>query len=88
MNIQEFVKQKQGELKREMKKGKINTVPNWQIIFSQGGYYGIELDDFAAWQQTHKWCKENFGEEHYSWTGDTFWFETAEDAAWFALRWG
>jgi hypothetical protein len=35
----------------------------------------------------HHWCEQQFGKDHYAWTGSTFWFETKKDATLFGLRW-
>jgi hypothetical protein len=35
----------------------------------------------------HHWCEQQFGKDHYAWTGSTFWFETEKDATLFGLRW-
>jgi hypothetical protein len=39
------------------------------------------------WSEIHRWCSDQFGSAHYSWTGSTFWFEDEKDAILFALRW-
>ena len=58
--------------------------------YSQAGYLPVKsklLGREGEWQQIHAWCREHVGEKHYSWTGSTFWFESEQDAALFALRW-
>lgn len=58
--------------------------------YSQAGYYPVKLGMLGVvgeWQECHRWCREHVGEQHYSWTGSTFWFETEQAAALFALRW-
>lgn len=62
----------------------------WNSRFRDAGYYSVQLGAQALqhhWTEVHKWCGEQFGTRHYAWTGSTFWFETPEAAAWFALRW-
>jgi hypothetical protein len=39
------------------------------------------------WNEVHVWCQDQFGVEHYAWSGDVFWFDRKEDAVMFALRW-
>jgi hypothetical protein len=39
-------------------------------------------------KECYDWCGEQFGPEHFAWTGSKFWFETESDAIMFALRWG
>ena len=63
------------------------VMPNWYTRFLKAGYYQIEISGFDEWSETHKWCREQFGEDHYNWTGSIFWFETERDATFFALRW-
>lgn len=63
---------------------------NWNARFREAGYYSVELTKNAItnwWGDVHKWCGETFGKEHYTWVGETFWFETEQAAVWFALRW-
>ena len=58
--------------------------------FRTAGYLPIQariLGQDGEWQKIHRWCRENIGEQHYSWTGSTFWFETERAAMLFALRW-
>ena len=58
--------------------------------YQAAGYHPVELGGPALmgeWQECHRWCCEHIGEDHYSWTGGTFWFETEKAAMWFALRW-
>jgi hypothetical protein len=31
------------------------------------------------WKECHRQCKEIFGEENYTWTGEVFWFKNKED---------
>lgn len=62
----------------------------WTKRFVDCGYYSVPLTGNAIgydWQDVHQWCEQQFGERHYAWTGNIFWFETEEAAAWFALRW-
>lgn len=39
------------------------------------------------WNEVHAWCQEQFGNQHYAWAGDVFWFDRKEDAVMFALKW-
>lgn len=55
----------------------------------QGGYRPVALTGFSkgSWQDIHRWCKEQCGDDNYNWTGSTFWFKREEDAVLFALTW-
>lgn len=57
--------------------------------FDRGGYHSVLLGyrGHLEWQEVHAWCKNHFGEDHYTWTGSRFWFEQEHDAVLFALRW-
>lgn len=61
--------------------------PNWMSRFTYAGYYRAKLTSLKEWEAVHDWCRETYGEEHYCWTGITFWFESAEDALLFSLTW-
>jgi hypothetical protein len=66
------------------------TSTRWRAAYSQAGYYPVKLGMLGVegeWQECHQWCCEHVGEQHYTWTGSTFWFETEQAAALFALRW-
>lgn len=62
-------------------------IPPWNIRFRNAGYYSVEATNLSQWTQVHAWCEEQFGKEHYSWSGTTFWFERSDHAMWFALKW-
>lgn len=54
------------------------------------GYHPVECrlpPREGEWREIHQWCHDHIGEDHYSWTGFTFWFENTRDAVAFALRW-
>jgi len=64
--------------------------PIWNIRFRDAGYYGIEASRESVrdyWQEMHQWCEQQFGREHYAWTGSTFWFDSGRAAVLFTLRW-
>lgn len=51
-----------------------------------------DLKHFASpndgdWQDIHKWCKAQYGEDGYSWAGSTFAFKTEHDQFLFKMRW-
>ena len=56
-------------------------------ILKEQGYYPVVSDPSTAWADMHEWCEQHFGEDHYTWTGEVFWFETEQAAVLFALRW-
>jgi hypothetical protein len=66
------------------------TNPRWIGRFRDAGYYHAELRCFdgQTWKDVHEWCKQQYGDRHYSWTGFIFWFETEQDSILFTLRWG
>lgn len=88
----EFAKAEHNRLYREQSaaevllKKRTQQIPNWNVVLKSGGYYDVQLGH-TDWQEMHKWFKENVGEEHYTWTGSIFWFESKEIAAWAALKW-
>jgi hypothetical protein len=55
--------------------------------FRRHGFYEVDQRS-GRWQDVHKWLLENFDGETYTWTGATFWFDSAEDATMFKLAWG
>ena len=58
--------------------------------YRAAGYHPVQvglLGREGEWQEIHQWCRDHIGEQNYSWTGSTFWFETERDAVLFALRW-
>ena len=62
---------------------------NYRTILIRQGYPNVLLgnEGHKNWKEVHRWCKEQYGEDHYTWTGSRFWFETEQDATWFAMRW-
>jgi len=62
---------------------------DWNQLLEQQGYVSVELDyqsDITLLQAYH-WCCEQFGKEHFTWTGSRHWFESEQNAALFMLRW-
>ena len=64
---------------------------DWNRILADRGYVSVPIG-YRVRQQGDRtirlaWCVEQFGEEHYAWTGSNFWFETEKDAIMFSLRW-
>lgn len=60
---------------------------HWDTRFQDAGYFSVEFNALKNWQEVHEWCRRWIGEEHYSWTGSVFWFESEKAASWFALKW-
>lgn len=61
---------------------------DWHSRLSDAGYYSAKFNQsLSFWKIVHEWCKEQFGERHYTWTGSVFWFDRREDAMLFMLRW-
>jgi hypothetical protein len=95
MNIQEYIdraKELNSELYRNQSaaevllKSRSNTITDWTLVLQKGGYHSVVFRK-GEWSRMHVWCQENFGKNHYTWSGSTFWFETEKDAAWYALHW-
>ena len=65
---------------------------DWNIMLADYGYVpvpiGIPFRKPGERNAMQAWCCEQFGEEHFVWTGSKYWFETESDAIMFALRWG
>ncbi len=59
----------------------------WHQRFRAAGYRPVEVGLHHSGQDIHEWCCDQFGEDHYVWTGSKFWFETEQAAVLFALRW-
>lgn len=66
---------------------KMPTLIHWNNLLRSAGYYPVELTSYEHWRDIVIWCNEMVGENHYTWTGYTMWFETSESAMMFALRW-
>lgn len=49
-------------------------------VLENAGYLFVSIDPSGFWDQSHKWCKDRYGEENYIWTGEKFWFDTQEEA--------
>ena len=59
---------------------------NWNGLFLLNKYIPVEFSPKN--KECYDWCSEQFGSEHFAWTGSKFWFETEQDAIMFTLRWG
>ena len=66
--------------------GKLIEPINWNGLFLLNKYIPVEL--IPENKECYDWCGEQFGSEHFAWTGSKFWFETEKDAIMFTLRWG
>lgn len=62
------------------------TSNNWREFLKEQGYYSVSAGA-GSWADIHEWCDQHIGEQHYTWTGEVFWFETEQAAVMFALRW-
>lgn len=60
---------------------------NWMVRFQEASYHKITITVSNSWIPIHEWCEQIIGRNNYAWTGNTFWFETEEDAVAFKLRW-
>lgn len=63
--------------------------PYWPYLFKQQGFYSVSLTQpQKSFSQMNSWCTKQFGEDHFFCTNfSEFWFETEQDAVWFALNW-
>ena len=82
VNIADFITQVQ----KLRDSGKLIEPINWNDLFLLNGYIPVEL--IPRDKECFDWCKEQFGSEHFAWTGSKVWFETEKDAIMFTLRWG
>jgi hypothetical protein len=65
-----------------------------QQVLRASPLYHVEWDNTELtvknvpddWPIMHRWCGVYFG-ERYNWTGNIFWFENAEDAHIFKIKW-
>lgn len=79
------VRQELSSIRHSGKKGQ--RLFNDAEILQQAGFYSATVGNHN-WPGVHEWCKQQFGKDHYTWTGSRFWFETKEAAVLFTLRWG
>jgi hypothetical protein len=66
---------------------RIEQAAHWNTRFRDAGYYSAQPGNLQQWGQIHQWCCDQFGEQHYCWSGSTFWFESKKAAVLFLLRW-
>lgn len=93
MTIQDFITKTRSDWEAtyrsrgaaEVLVGKMPDI-KWADTLRNAGYHSVRIS-MSRWTDVHPWCNENFGEEHYTWTGTSFWFETEQDAILFALKW-
>lgn len=94
MTITEFVDHTREQWVNMDRSHRGGDVLNWHFILQNAGYPCVEYPDIYSltWQnraKVHEWCIETFGEDRFSYSGGGrfFWFENAEDALVFKLRW-
>ena len=93
MNIQDFVEKTKKDWDTtyrargaaEVLLGKMKDI-QWADTFHYAGYHSVRVNT-RGWHNIHSWCIENFGEQHYTWTGNVFWFDNEQNAIMFALKW-
>lgn len=89
--IHDFIEAwKQWDLADQQSRQGESVRPIWELRFRDAGYYRVESSRDSvthSWQEMHQWCEQQFGREHYAWTGSTFWFESDRAAVLFTLRW-
>lgn len=60
---------------------------DWEVLLTQQGYCSVPIQTNKEFLQVNAWCNQHIGEDHYVWTGSSYWFETDEAAVLFSLRW-
>lgn len=97
MNIREFINEKKAAHEQRYRnqtaaevllKSVKPHIEDWNAVFHSGGYYLVNPNTTPRWEEIHRWCVENLGDNRYAWNGNNFWFETEQDAIMFTLRWG
>ena len=61
-------------------------VPSHYDVLKNAGYIPIRING-NRWGPIFDWLQENIGWENYNSTGNTFWFNSEQDAVLFALKW-
>ena len=95
MNIREFIdktKEEHHNYLRNRAASEVLLGPpldiHWGATLKGAGYIRVDATgNPSEWNELHQWCMSNFGQDHYTWTGNIFWFENELDAVTFALRW-
>lgn len=74
-----------------------DVIIDWNRLLEDQGYVKVALPSCRYFppravrnfppQAVRDWCCDQFGEDHFTWTGRWFWFETEEAAMLFLLRW-
>lgn len=88
--IKEFVGEYLEEIHSRQLEGDEPPTIDWNNMLESGGYICIssgKLGWTGEFREAAQWCREQFGREHYYFTGGSFWFDREEDAVMFALRW-
>jgi hypothetical protein len=80
MSIREFIDQAPLESSEEQ-------LFDWYQYLKQGGWYSVKIGLRIRWESAQQWCIQQYGQDHYTWTGNAFWFETEQDALLFQLTW-
>jgi hypothetical protein len=81
ISIREFTSQ---VMKHALDSEEVRPI-DWNSVLEDQGYYSVKLR--YRNQECYAWCDEQFGQEHFVWTGSNFFFETEQDAIMFTLRW-
>jgi hypothetical protein len=86
VSIEDFCKQLSDERRTN---GNILSNINWNEELERAGYHNVRLayTYTGSWREIHDWCRQQFGKEHYAWTGYEFWFDDPKNATLFVLRW-
>ena len=95
MNIREFIdktKEDHANYLRNRSASEVLLGPpldiHWEATLKGARYFRVvATGNPSQWNEMHRWCMTNFGVNHYTWTGNIFWFEREEDAVMFSLKW-
>ena len=74
------------QIKKVHDAGRLVEPLDWNDLFEISGYVSVKSS--SDYKVCCDWCREQFGPEHFAWTGSKFWFESEKDAIMFTLRWG
>lgn len=92
MSIRNFIDQFEEQCYFERAKTSADPEPiDWISLLEQQSYIKVSIErklySRYEWQELINWCTGNIGIDHYCFTGNYFWFESAEIATLFSLRW-
>lgn len=60
---------------------------DWNRLLAEHGYHSVPVSTNDGYLAVNDWCNQHIGEDHYVWTGSSYWFETEAAAVLFSLKW-